>query len=116
MPPLPRLGSPIPLAAAERAGADYVMLGNTYGYGLVDGAADEDLPQRPSSVKGRVRAQMWRDAEAAHRAVARPAPRLAWARPDWPSPPGPVGAFRIRGRQGGCRFRPSSLASAVHAV
>ncbi|MFJ3204612.1 NAD-dependent epimerase/dehydratase family protein [Streptomyces sp. NPDC086989] len=56
------------LAAAERAGADYVMLGNTYGYGPVDGPADEDLPLRPSSVKGRVRAQMWRDAEAAHRA------------------------------------------------
>ena len=54
------------LAAAERGGADYVMLGNTYGYGPVDGPATEDLPMAPTSVKGRVRAQMWHDAHAAH--------------------------------------------------
>ncbi|MCX5008428.1 NAD-dependent epimerase/dehydratase family protein [Streptomyces sp. NBC_00638] len=54
------------LAAAERGGADYVMLGNTYGYGPVDGPATEDLPMAPTSVKGRVRAQMWHDARAAH--------------------------------------------------
>ncbi|GHB85482.1 NAD-dependent epimerase [Streptomyces cirratus] len=53
------------LAAAERSGADYVMLGNTYGYGPVDGPATEDLPMAPISVKGRVRAQMWHDALAA---------------------------------------------------
>ncbi|MEU1288302.1 NAD-dependent epimerase/dehydratase family protein [Kitasatospora sp. NPDC005856] len=56
------------LAAAESTGADYVMLGNTYGYGPVDGPAHEDLPLRPSSIKGRVRAQMWHDAEVAYRA------------------------------------------------
>ncbi|QTD98134.1 NAD-dependent epimerase/dehydratase family protein [Streptomyces cyanogenus] len=56
------------LAAAERSGADYVMLGNTYGYGPVDRPATEDLPMAPTSVKGRVRARMWQDALAAHEA------------------------------------------------
>ncbi|WP_328989846.1 NAD-dependent epimerase/dehydratase family protein [Kribbella sp. NBC_01245] len=56
------------LAAAERAGADYVMLGNTYGYGPVDGPMTEDLPMAATTVKGHVRAQMWNDALAAHRA------------------------------------------------
>ncbi|MFD7453573.1 NAD-dependent epimerase/dehydratase family protein [Kitasatospora sp. NPDC059827] len=54
------------LAAAESGGADYVMLGNTYGYGPVDGPVTEDLPMAPTSVKGRVRARMWQDALAAH--------------------------------------------------
>jgi nucleoside-diphosphate-sugar epimerase len=54
------------LAAAERTGAGYVMLGNTYGYGPVDGPATEDLPLAPTSVKGRVRARMWHEARAAH--------------------------------------------------
>lgn len=54
------------LAAAERAGADYVMLGNTYGYGPVEGPLTEDLPMAPTTVKGKVRAQLWEDALAAH--------------------------------------------------
>jgi nucleoside-diphosphate-sugar epimerase len=56
------------LAAAERTGAAYVMLGNTYGYGPVDGAVTEDRPQAPTSVKGRIRARIWQDARAAHAA------------------------------------------------
>ncbi|MFC0624905.1 NAD-dependent epimerase/dehydratase family protein [Kribbella deserti] len=56
------------LAAAERSGADYVMLGNTYGYGPVEGPIAEDLPMAPTTVKGRVRAQMWNDALEAHQA------------------------------------------------
>ncbi|RKE22303.1 NAD-dependent epimerase/dehydratase family protein [Streptomyces sp. TLI_171] len=56
------------LGAAERTGADYVMLGNVYAYGPVDGPVTERAPDRPSSVKGRVRAAMWADALAAHRA------------------------------------------------
>ncbi|WP_067863468.1 NAD-dependent epimerase/dehydratase family protein [Nocardia shimofusensis] len=54
------------LAAAERTGADYVMLGNTYGYGHTDSPLTEDLPLAATSVKGRVRAQMWNDARAAY--------------------------------------------------
>ncbi|MCG6498876.1 NAD-dependent epimerase/dehydratase family protein [Kitasatospora sp. A2-31] len=56
------------LAAAEGSGADYVMLGNTYGYGPLDGPAVEDLPMAPTSVKGLVRARIWQDALAAHEA------------------------------------------------
>ncbi|MBF6211701.1 NAD-dependent epimerase/dehydratase family protein [Nocardia puris] len=56
------------LAAAERTGANYVSLSNTYGYGRVDGPMTEDLPMSPVAVKGAVRARMWLDAKAAHEA------------------------------------------------
>ncbi|MFG2844809.1 NAD-dependent epimerase/dehydratase family protein [Kitasatospora sp. NPDC048296] len=56
------------LTAAERTGARYVMLGNLYGYGHVDGPITEDLPMAPVSAKGRVRARMWLDALAAYEA------------------------------------------------
>jgi nucleoside-diphosphate-sugar epimerase len=56
------------LATAERTGAGYVMMGNTYGYGQVEDRFTEDLPMAPNSRKGRVRAQMWLDAIAAHEA------------------------------------------------
>ncbi|HEX3712153.1 MAG TPA: NAD-dependent epimerase/dehydratase family protein [Trebonia sp.] len=54
------------LAAAERTGADYVMVGNAYGYGPVDGPVTEDLPLAATTAKGRVRTQMWLDAKAAY--------------------------------------------------
>ena len=54
------------LAAAERTGADYVMVGNAYGYGPVAGPMTEDLPLAATTAKGRVRAQMWLDAKAAY--------------------------------------------------
>jgi nucleoside-diphosphate-sugar epimerase len=62
-----------PLAAAllttvERTGASYVMIGNTYGYGRVNGRFTEDLPMAPTTRKGRVRAQIWLDALASHEA------------------------------------------------
>jgi len=56
------------LAAVERTGVRYVMLGNLYGYGHVEGPISEGLPMAPVSDKGRVRARMWLDALAAHRA------------------------------------------------
>jgi nucleoside-diphosphate-sugar epimerase len=56
------------LAAVERTGADYVMLGNVYGYGPVDGPMTPDLPMAPTTAKGRVRARMWLDALALHEA------------------------------------------------
>ena len=56
------------LSAAERSRADYVMLGNTYGYGPVDGPVIDGLPMAPTSRKGQVRAQMWCDARVAHEA------------------------------------------------
>jgi nucleoside-diphosphate-sugar epimerase len=54
------------LKAAIATGVDYVMLGNLYGYGPVEGPMTENLPMRPNSVKGRIRAQAWADAQAAH--------------------------------------------------
>jgi len=53
------------LASAERTGADYVMIGNAYGYGPADGPLTEDLPLAATTAKGRVRARMWLDAKAA---------------------------------------------------
>jgi hypothetical protein len=49
-------------------GAGYVMLGNLYGYGPVDGPLTEDLPLAATGPKGRTRARMREDAIAAHRA------------------------------------------------
>ncbi|MET9030202.1 NAD-dependent epimerase/dehydratase family protein [Nocardia sp. NPDC004168] len=55
-------------SAAERSGANYVMLGNLYGYGPADGPVTEQSPLAATGPKGRVRARMWREAEEAHRA------------------------------------------------
>lgn len=52
------------LNAAERSGADLITLSNVYGYGNVTGAMIESLPMEPNSVKGRVRAAMWKAALA----------------------------------------------------
>lgn len=56
------------LAAAEATGAGLVIIGNLYGYGRVDGPMREDQPLHPAGHKGRLRAQMWADALAAHEA------------------------------------------------
>ncbi|MFD3705745.1 NAD-dependent epimerase [Nocardia sp. NPDC058658] len=56
------------LAATEAAGADLVMLGNMYGYGPVDSVVHEDTPLAATGSKGSVRARMWTDALAAHKA------------------------------------------------
>jgi len=56
------------LSAAQRTGVGYVMLGNTYGYGPFTGPITEDRPPAPTTVKGRVRAQLWDEALEAHHA------------------------------------------------
>ena len=56
------------LQAAETSGAVLVTLGNLYGYGPVDVPMTRGMPLRPSDPKGVLRAQMWHDALAAHRA------------------------------------------------
>ncbi|MFF1909217.1 NAD-dependent epimerase/dehydratase family protein [Kitasatospora sp. NPDC058218] len=56
------------LTTAERTGAGYVLLGNVYGYGPVDGRIEEDRPAAPTGPKGVLRARLWADALAAHRA------------------------------------------------
>lgn len=56
------------LRAAERSGAVLVTTSNLYGYGPVDVPLTTDLPLAAAGHKGRLRADMWRDALAAHAA------------------------------------------------
>ncbi|SFW67374.1 NAD-dependent epimerase/dehydratase family protein [Amycolatopsis australiensis] len=56
------------LKAAETSGADYVLLDNLYAYGPVDRPMTEATPLAPTSAKGAIRARLWNDALAAHRA------------------------------------------------
>ncbi|MEV0136488.1 NAD-dependent epimerase/dehydratase family protein [Dactylosporangium sp. NPDC050688] len=56
------------LAAAERHGAVLATVSNLYGYGRATGPLTEDTPLAPNGAKGRLRADMWLAAEAAHRA------------------------------------------------
>jgi nucleoside-diphosphate-sugar epimerase len=56
------------LDTAQRTGAILVTMSNLYGYGRVAGPITEDLPLRPTTVKGRVRVAMWEDALATHEA------------------------------------------------
>ncbi|MBF8188512.1 NAD-dependent epimerase [Nonomuraea sp. K274] len=52
------------LSAVRRAGAAYVMLGNIYGYGPVDGPITPGLPLAATGPKGRARARVWEEAAA----------------------------------------------------
>ncbi len=61
----PPLASSI-CAAAEATGAVLVMLGNLYGYGLVDGSMTEDLPLAATGSKGRARVAVWQQARKLH--------------------------------------------------
>ena len=56
------------MAAAESAGAVLVTTSNLYGYGQVDAPMTESTPLASTGTKGRLRAQMWTDALAAHQA------------------------------------------------
>ena len=56
------------LEVAATTGAVLVIMGNLYGYGPVDHPMTEDDPLAATFSKGRIRAGMWADALAAHRA------------------------------------------------
>jgi len=56
------------LDVATSSGAVLVTMGNLYGYGPVDHPMTEDDPLAATGSKGRIRAGMWDDALAAHRA------------------------------------------------
>jgi nucleoside-diphosphate-sugar epimerase len=56
------------LAAAERTGAVLASAPTLYGYGPVTGPMSETTPLAATHPKMRLRAQMWRDALAAHQA------------------------------------------------
>ena len=58
------------LGAAEATGAVLVVMSNLYGYGEVDRPMTEDLPLATTGTKGRVRATMYEQALARHRAGA----------------------------------------------
>lgn len=53
------------LHAAERSGAVVAVIDNLYAFGPVDVPMSAALPDRPSSVKGRLRMAMWQDLLAA---------------------------------------------------
>src|SRR5262245_27589886 len=54
------------LQAAEASGAVLVTMNNPYGYGETSAPMREDTPFRPTTVKGWIRARMWRDAKELH--------------------------------------------------
>lgn len=54
------------LRAAQDSGAVLATVSNLYGYGRVAGPMSHRTPLAPSDHKGEIRAQMWRDALAAH--------------------------------------------------
>jgi nucleoside-diphosphate-sugar epimerase len=56
------------LEGASRAGAVFVAAENMYGYGPADRPLQESMSLAATTRKGRVRAQMWRQLEEAHRA------------------------------------------------
>ena len=56
------------LTAAERSGAVLAAMSNLYGYGPVDGPITQKTPLAATHPKLRLRAEMWRDALAAHEA------------------------------------------------
>jgi Nucleoside-diphosphate-sugar epimerases len=56
------------LGAAERSGAVLVTMSNLYGYGEVDGPITEETPLAATEPKLKIRADMWREALAAHQA------------------------------------------------
>lgn len=56
------------LTAAERTGAVLAITGNLYPYGPVDGPMHEGLVDAATDHKGALRAKVWSDALAAHRA------------------------------------------------
>ncbi len=56
------------LSAAEQTGATYAITGNLYPYGPLDEPMTESHPDAATDTKGMIRAQVWADALAAHRA------------------------------------------------
>ena len=56
------------LAAARKTGAVHATAASLYPYGPVDVAMTESLPDAATDKKGLIRARMWADALAAHRA------------------------------------------------
>ena len=107
-PGLPPLGAG--LAAARRRAARrgrgaparcWSRSSNLYGYGPVDGPMTEDLPLAADRHKGRVRARMWEEALAAHRAGRIRVTEVRGS--DYFGPGAPTGRYRGRFVPAGAR-------------
>jgi len=83
------------LGYAERTGAVLAICSNLYGYGPVDGPMSETLPLATTGTKGRVRAQMWLDAKAAHDAGRIRATEVRGSDYIWPGEQSLIGSSRV---------------------
>ena len=106
------------LAAAEGSGAMLVTIANLYGYGPArdslgregydaDHPMTEDTPLAATGSKGKVRADMWRDALAAHQAGRVRATEVRasdYVGPDARERARRAGGAQAAARQGGPRF------------
>ena len=83
------------LSYAERTGAVLATCSNLYGYGPVDGPITESLPLAAVGTKGKVRAAMWRDAQALHDAGRIRATEVRGSDYIWPGDQSLVGSARV---------------------
>ena len=83
------------LAYAERTGAVLATCSNLYGYGPVEGPITESLPLAAIGTKGKVRASMWRDAQALHDAGRIRATEVRGSDYIWPGDQSLVGSSRV---------------------
>ncbi len=80
---------------AERTGAVLATCSNLYGYGPVDGPMVESLPLSATGTKGRVRAQMWLDAQAANDSGRIRATEVRGSDYIWPGEQSLIGSSRV---------------------
>lgn len=83
------------LSYAARTGAVLATCSNLYGYGPVDGPITESLPLAAVGTKGKVRAAMWRDAQALHDAGRIRATEVRGSDYIWPGEQSLVGSSRV---------------------
>jgi nucleoside-diphosphate-sugar epimerase len=102
------------LHAAEHAGAVLATVSNLYGYGAVTEPMTENTPVNPNSIKGRVRAQMWREVEAAHKAGRIRATEIRSSDYIGPNAQSPIGDRVIPRLLAGKNVRVTKRADSLH--
>ena len=80
---------------AESTGAVLATCSNLYGYGPVDGPITESLPLAAIGTKGKVRAAMWREAQALNDAGRIRATEVRGSDYIWPGDQSLVGSSRV---------------------
>ncbi len=83
------------LSYAARTGAVLATCSNLYGYGPVDGPLTESLPLAATGTKGRVRAEMWWQAQAMHDAGRIRTTEVRGSDYIWPGEQSLVGSSRV---------------------